>query len=261
MKGVKVLEALKEHKEMAFMVLGTVLEVGTVVLAIRNGIKAKQKLDELPEESTTSEKALAIAPYAIPVALTLGGSLGSFWYARHINIDKIISLGSAAAMMKMKADTQDTVVREIVTDEQYSEIEDKTAQERIKNGGFRSDRPAYDSGLPGATIFVEKQTGMPISATKEWIESRFLEWQNNVMFRAAKGLIKTKDVLASELYNGYFFLPSEDWMRATGWSIDDIPNLKIRFKYPDEKVESSVFNVPYTLFYVNKEPDELIPFH
>jgi hypothetical protein len=250
---------LKEHKEMAFMILGTALEIGTVVLAIRNGIKAKRALDELEEDATTGEKVIAIAPYAAPVVLTLAGSLGSFWYARHINIDKIISLGSAAAMMKMKADNQDSVLREVVSDEDYEKIQEKTLQKNVDTIGYYSDRPVFDQGVPDATRFVEKETCQSIRATQEWITSRFYQWKSNVLTRRAHCLIGD-EIACKDLYSGYFFLAEKKWMESRGWKISDIPNLEIRFKYPEEKPENSDFGVPFCYFYISKEPEELLPF-
>lgn len=256
---MKILDTLKENKETAFMILGTVMEVGAVVLAIRNGIKAKEKLDSLPEESTTGEKALAIAPYAAPVAIMLGTSIGSFWYARKINIDKIISLGSAAAMVKMKAENQDAATKEVVTEEQYSEIQKKQVEKDIMENGYTPEKPMFDSGIPYSTIFVEKESAQPLKSTKEWIESQFLKWQNEAMRHIRSGGSED-EITCDTLYSDFFYLAKKSWMKCRGWKMSDVPRLKIKFAYPDEKPDSSVFGVPYTVFYVSEEPTDLLPF-
>lgn len=253
-------ESLKEHKEVILMIFGTVTEVGAVVLAVRNGIKAKEKLDELPEDATTKDKVFEIAPDIAPVLGLTVLSLGSFWWVRKFDIDKIVSMGSVAAMAAQQKKNQDEAVREIVDEKVYSDIQEKTAEKNMESGGFHSDRPVFDAGLPGSTVWVGKRTGAPIKATKEWLESRFLQWQNDILKKAATGKLKARDVTCDTLYSDYWFVPKKSWMSCFGWDLNDIPNLKLKFGYPDEKPDDSVFGVPFAVFYVNIEDKELIPF-
>lgn len=252
------LGALKEHKEVALMIFGTVTEVGAVVLAVRNGIKAKEKLDEMPEDATFTEKAVTIAPEALPVIGLAALSIGSYWWARKINIDRIISASSVAAMAIQNKKNQDEAVKETVDEKTYSDIQEKTTEKAVSTG-YRSGRPAFDMGTTDATRFVEKSSCESLNVTQEWIKSRFYEWKTNALKRKAHCLIGD-DIACKDLYCGYWFLPEKSWMKSLGWKMHDIPNLEIKFEYPKEKPESSEYGVPYTIFSVNIEPEELLPF-
>lgn len=246
------LGVLKEHKEVALMIFGTLTEVGAVVLAVRNGIKAKEKLDDMPEDATFTEKAVKIAPEVLPVVGLASLSIGSYWWARHINIDRIISASSVAAMAIQNKKNQDEAVKETVDEKTYSDVQAKTVEKNMVSNGYSYGYPVFDMGTSDATIFVEKQSCGAIRVTKEWIRSKFYEWKTEAM--------KGGDVSCKGLYCDYFMLPERSWMEDTGWKHRDISNLDIKFEYPKEKPEDSDFGVPYTIFSVSIEPDVLVPF-
>lgn len=258
MKKVNLIEGLKENKTTALMILGSIAEVGAIVLAIRNGVKAKHALEDLPEDATATEKAIAVAPSILPVVGLGVISLTSFWIAEKINLDKIVSLSSVSALAIQQKKNQDEAVREVVDEDTYRDIQDKATEKAISSG-YRSGRPAFDMGTADATRFVEKQSCESLNVTQEWIKSRFYEWKTNALKRKAHCLIGD-DIACKDLYCGYWFLPEKAWMKSLGWKMHDIPNLEIKFEYPKEKPESSEYGVPYTIFSVNIEPEELLPF-
>lgn len=253
------LGVLKEHKEVALMIFGTLTEVGAVVLAVRNGIKAKEKLDEMPEDATFTEKAIRIAPEVLPVVGLAGLSIGSYWWARHINIDRIISASSVAAMALQNKKNQDEAVKETVDEKTYSDIQEKTVEKVVEEKYSPHGKIIFDSGAPDASLFVDAATGLAYNVTAGWLETRLLKWKQEIANSPDKEYIDECD-----LYTKYMMVPKNSatirgW-DCLGWHHTKIQNLHFVFTYPSEDPDDSKYGRPYTIFRFSDWPEEIIPF-
>lgn len=76
---MSILNKIKENKELLLMIFGTACEVGAVVLALRNGSRAKKKLNDMPEDASAIDKMVEIAPDILPVVGLLVIGEGAQW--------------------------------------------------------------------------------------------------------------------------------------------------------------------------------------
>lgn len=253
------LGVLKEHKEVALMIFGTLTEVGAVVLAVRNGIKAKEKLDEMPEDATFTEKAITIAPEVLPVVGLASLSIGSYWWARHINIDRIISASSVAAMAIQNKKNQDEAVKETVDEKTYSDIQERAVEKSVEEKYSPHNKIVYRSNNPEASLFVDGATGLGYHATQGELDTMLLRWKQDIANSPDKEYIDEYD-----LYANYLKVPRNSGvirgMDCLGWHHTKIQNLHFVYTYPSEDPDSSRYGKPYTIFRFSEWPEEIIPF-
>lgn len=264
-----IFQTLKEHKETALMLLGTVTELGAVVLAIRNGIKAKEKLDNLPSDAKVSEKAWAIAPDIFPVVGLVGLSMGSFWFAHKISIDKIVALGSTAMAIQARAKDQDEAVKEFMGEDSESyqktrDISDRKTYERRKNSDTGVE--IAQTGVWPGYIFEECTTGVGIPATKDWLDARFAEWKLAVLEgknNRSKFWCKSDQTPAYTLLEDYWAISdAEKKTKYLGWTKKEIDRLRLIVS-PSEVDMESKYGCPCWTLGFNIEPhmlDEGVPF-
>lgn len=259
--------ALKEHKETALMMVGTIAEVGAIALAVRNGIKAKKILDEMPEDSTVGEKVWAIGPQIIPVGILAGISIGSYWWARKMSIDKIVTLGSTAMAIQARAKDQDEAIKETMgedseTYKQTRDISDKKAYDRRKN----TDVEIASTGMWPGYIFEECTTGVGIPGTKDWIEARFFEWKLAELEGKAnrsKYWNRSDQIPAWTFLGDYLCIDeAEKRTKYLGWTKKEVEKLELRYS-PAEVDMDSKYGCPCWTLSFNIEPhmlDEELPF-
>ena len=256
---MNLLNTIKEHKELALMIFGTVTEVGAVVLAARNGIKAKEKLDEMPEDSTFTEKAITIAPEMLTTVGVLGISIVSYWGAHKFTIDKLISTGSVAAMAIQNRKNQDEAVKETVDEKTYSDIQDRAAEKAVEERYNPASKIIFDSGDPDASLFVDASTGLAYRTTQGHLDTLLLRWKQDVANQPDKEFIDKYD-----LYTKYLKVPKNSGAirgaECLGWHHTKIQNLRFVYSYPNEDPDNSRYGLPYTIFRFSEWPEEIIPF-
>lgn len=256
---MSILNKIKENKECLLMIFGTLCEVGAVALALRNGSKAKKKLEELPEDATTADKVVAIAPYvAPPVGLLVLGE-GAQWWARKINIDRIVSLGSAAALVTQRNKNKEEAIKETVDEETYKQVKEKEAKKNyddIRELHHGGKKMIANTGLDSPYIFEDSLTGCMIPATADWISARFAEWQRDFTndFRCRDTGREDDWVPAWTLCEDYFMEPDSKMRNQFyGWRKKDILDLEIKF-YTDPDPFDNPTRQPVFVIGFNHEP-------
>lgn len=246
MRLKKLFNKIKEYKDPILMITSTVLEIGAVLWAFRAGAQAKEALEDLPEDSTAKDRVAAAGPYMIGPMVSVG--IGEFlkWYCHKNALDRLGEVALVAAATAVRADNKDAAVKEVVTKEQYEEIEKRTAVKNLNTNGIpKSD--LVDTGT-GDTIFVFDLNGQAIIASKDWLESRFYTAMNDA--NSDKCGLTINDLA------GYFKMPGNIYAHDdTGWPAGGMPD-RLIFSHPDgdPTTDKRFDGKPYVIFKCNVEP-------
>jgi hypothetical protein len=239
---MKVLDALKANKEPVLMMLGTAGVVADVILSIRNGVRMKRKLEELDQvkdDITNIDIVVECAPELIEIFGLTAVSLGCFWFARKINIDRIISLGSVAAMYQQRLENQEKVFKSELDDDVYVELEEKVTAENTKAAVKKVKKPedVIDHNC-GDTRLCNEFTGH----THKWsivaMNDRFNKWKKDMTSDVCNWNPRDDEwVPVSSLYETYFKEPENNALKNLGWRITDIRNIRLETSNPPLEVD------------------------
>jgi len=239
---MKVLDALKANKEPVLMMLGTAGVVADVILSIRNGVRMKRKLEELDQvkdDITNIDIVVECAPELIEIFGLTAVSLGCFWFARKINIDRIISLGSVAAMYQQRLENQEKVLKSELGDDVYVELDEKVTAENTKAAVKKVKKPEnlIDHNC-GDTSLCNEFTGH----THKWsivaMNDRFNKWKKDMTSTVCNWNPRDDEwVPVSSLYETYFHEPENKALRTLGWRIEDIRNMRLETSNPPLEVD------------------------
>ena len=253
---MKVLDALKANKEPVLMMLGTAGVVADVILSIRNGVRMKRKLEELDQvkdDITNIDIVVECAPELIEIFGLTAVSLGCFWFARKINIDRIISIGSVAAMYQQRCENQEKVFKGELGDDVYVELDKKVTAENAKSAA--KSRPKVtdarvDHGPDNnKTFFMNELTGVGHDWTEAGLINCFNKWKKDMTSEKCNWSPRDDEwVPASTLYHDYFNEKYDDKWNLFGWTWSDIRTMQLY-----------VTNPPVTI-YTDEYDEDAIPF-
>lgn len=254
---MKILDALKANKEPVLMMLGTAGVVADVILSIRNGVRMKRKLedlDQVKDDITNIDIVVECAPELIEIFGLTAVSLGCFWFARKINIDRIISLGSVAAMYQQRLENQEKVFKGELGDDVYVELEEKVNAENAKSAAKKvkasSDR-AIKHG--GDTTFVNEYTGHAHEWDVVGLGNRFNKWKKDMTSTVCNWNPRDDEwVPISSLYESYLGEPRNEGHKNLGWTLNDIRDMRLDFSNPP--IEMDEFDKPVIPFKISIAP-------
>lgn len=244
---MSILNKIKENKELLLMIFGTACEVGAVALALRNGSRAKKKLNDMPEDASAIDKMVEIAPDILPVVGLLVIGEGAQWWARSINIRDIVSLSSAAVVASQRAKNKDEAFKETVDKDVYEKAKTKEAKKNYDSAVKQNDNQIMyaETGMNSAYLFHDSITGYDIQATPDWIEAQFAKFQRDFCNEYKMPYTGREDDWIPYwcLGEGYFMeMNAKDYNSHHGWRRKDIVDLEIRlstdrdpFDNPDRK--------------------------
>jgi hypothetical protein len=254
---MKVLDALKANKEPVLMMLGTAGVVADVILSIRNGVRMKRKLEELDQvkdDITNIDIVVECAPELIEIFGLTAVSLGCFWFARKINIDRIISLGSVAAMYQQRLENQEKVFKSELGDDVYVELEEKANAENAKSAAKsvagRKDRIVKHGG---DTLYLNDATGFAHQWDIVDLGNRFNKWKKDMTSTKCNWSPRDDEwVPVTTLYEKYLGEGRIESNKAFGWTWSDIRDLRLEASNPP--TETDLFDEPVQSFRFSIRP-------
>lgn len=223
MKKLKLFEKVKKYKDPIMMIASTVLEVGAVIWAFRAGAKAKEALEELPEDATAKDRVCAAGPHMVGPIVAVGTGEVLKYMVNKNNLEKITELGLLAVAANKRADIQDEAVKEVVDEKTYEAIEEKVAQKSVV-------LPVNDIVKTGTgeDVFVWAANNQAVQGDKDWIEKQFYKALSD-----AKPDISYSYAITLNQMAGYFKLPGDvAGHDAIGYARNKLPSY-IRFYYPE----------------------------
>lgn len=240
---MKVLDALKANKEPVLMMLGTAGVVADVILSIRNGVRMKRKLeelDEVKEDISNIDIVVECAPELIEIFGLTAVSLGCFWFARKINIDRIISIGSVAAMYQQRLENQEKVFKSELGDDVYTELEEKVntenAKSAAKNVAKRKDRIIKHGG---DTLYLNDATGFAHQWDIVDLGNRFNKWKKDMTSTKCNWSPRDDEwVPVTTLYEDYWGEGHIAVNDDLGWTWSDIQDLRLETSNPPVEIDS-----------------------
>lgn len=249
MKKLKLFEKVKKYKDPIMMIASTVLEVGAVIWAFRAGAKAKEALEELPEDATAKDRVCAAGPHMVGPIVAVGAGEALKYMVNKNNLDKIAELGVLAVAANKRADIQDEAVKEVVDEKTYEAIEEKVAQKSVS----LPVNDIVDTGS-GEDIFVFAKNNQALKGSKNWLEKQLLQ--------AVTDARPSKDYEYSITLNqlaGYFKLPGDvAGHDAIGYSAGKLPSyLKFYNPLGDPTTDNRFGGKRYIIFDCDIQPHML----
>lgn len=169
-KAVDLGNKAKEHDTAIMTAVNIGGSVAAVVLAFRNAAKAKQILanEELEAREKLKRLVPVLGPVVVAEAVSAGAGIGLFKKSQKLGqlLSAAVSTGSAVSALLKETEEK---TKEIVGEEKAEEIQ-KEVRKSVSEKGTSVGQEVYDTGT-GKYIYQEKQSGLTIRASKDYVVS------------------------------------------------------------------------------------------
>lgn len=215
-------------------VAGIALEITAVAMALKNGPKCKQIVEDFEkheklrgEKLSGLEKAKALARPVAEVVVPMAGSIGCQLYACKISADQkemIRTLGTSLSTVTAGANAMKKEMDKIANEQQKAQIKDKVTEAMVEKASNGDNEYIEDTGH-GDDRIIDYYTGRKLKGSVAWCEhvvssmrrAMYLTYGPNV--QSGDGMARTYNWFLTELGldttysacgNDVAFTPEED---------------------------------------------------
>lgn len=175
----KVGRHVAENSVNYLTVAGIALEITAVAMALKNGPKCKQIVEDFEkheklrgEKLSATEKVKALARPVAEVVVPMAGSIGCQLYACKISADQkemIRTLGTSLSTVTAGANAMKKEMDKIANEQQKAQIKEKVTEAMVEKASSGDNEYIEDTGH-GDDKIIDHYTGRRFKGSTAWCE-------------------------------------------------------------------------------------------